>query len=158
MDFIRKIFWASGIIIIIVTIINFISSIINIQWTIFWIIIGALLIICPELYFFLRKFFRVRSVGEILDQHPRITENQLLKFFEDKPAFKILPVFRNYKKGIIVLSSGRYIHYNNQFIDKFINEYNKTSNLSKLSENLKLSKTEIRDIIKKLQALKILRP
>ena len=153
MDFLRKILWVIGFTIIIVTIINVASAIINVPLSIFWFVLGGLFIGITELYVFLRDLSKVRNVGEIIDQYLRITETQLINHFEDKPAFKVLPIFRNYKKGILIMTSGKYIHYNEKFIEKFIDAYEKNNNTTELSKEFKYSKTEIHDIIKKLKEI-----
>ena len=147
---IRKILWTVGIIIIFITIINYVSEIIDSNWFIFWLILGSLFIGITELVIYLKTFFQIKKVGALLDEHERVTEQQAIKYF-DEPAYKVLPFFRNYKKGLIVNSSGKYIHYNKEFIEKIIEEYEKTPNITELSAVLKLSKIEIKDIIDKLK-------
>ncbi|MHA1269387.1 MAG: hypothetical protein ACTSPY_06320 [Candidatus Helarchaeota archaeon] len=156
MGLVRNIFYITGVVIISIAIINFVSLIIDLSWMIFWVILGGLFIITPEIYFFIKNIKKVSNIGKILDQYERITESQIVKYFEDKPAYKVLPVFRNYKKGIIVMTSGKYIHYNDEFIKKFIQSYNNNNNLTDLSKEFNYSKTEIQNIINKLKSKKLI--
>jgi hypothetical protein len=151
MGFIRKILWTLGLLIILITVINLAYSIINVVLAIFWSILGGLIIILVELYFYVQNYKKMSSVGSVLDEYSRITETQLVKYFEDKPAYKILPAFRNYKKGLLVYTEGKYIHYNKEFVDKFVKSYNENNDVTELSNNFKYSKTEIKDIISKLK-------
>ncbi|MHA1231755.1 MAG: hypothetical protein ACTSRP_11455 [Candidatus Helarchaeota archaeon] len=158
MGFIRKIMWIIGITIILINLINLGYSIITmIPWGLTWFILAGLIIGLPEMFFIIRDFKNTRMVGEILDKNQRITEVQIVKCFNNKPAYKILPIFKNYKKGILVMTSGKYIHYNNEFIKNFIDSYNQNNNISELAKKFNCSKTEIRDIIKKLKDKKILK-
>ncbi|TFF89518.1 MAG: hypothetical protein EU549_00330 [Promethearchaeota archaeon] len=151
MGFIRKLLWTTGIIIILITTINLASNIITFQWSLLWFILGGLVIGLTELYFYLSEYRRIKSVGNVLDEYLRITETQLVKYFDDKPAYKVLPAFRNYKKGLLVYTEGHYIHYNNELVDKFLEAYEENKDVTKLSKKFKYSKREVKDIIEKLK-------
>ncbi|MBD3229625.1 MAG: hypothetical protein GF329_15700 [Candidatus Lokiarchaeota archaeon] len=156
MGFIRKILWTTGLIIIVITTINLASNIITLPQSLFWFILGGLAIGLTELYFILSEYRKVKSVGKVLDEYLRITESQLVKYFEDKPAYKVLPSFRNYKKGLLIYTEGQYIHYNNEFIDKFLDAYEENKDVTKLSKKFKYSKKEVKDIIAGLKEKNIL--
>ena len=151
MGFIRKILWTLGLLVILITIINLAYNIIDVVWAIFWSILGGLIIILVELYFYIQNYKKVSTVGSVLDEYSRITETQLVKYFDDRPAYKILPAFRNYKKGLLIYTEGKYIHYNKEFVNKFVNAYNENNDVTELSNNFKYSKTEIKGIIDKLK-------
>ena len=150
MGLIKKISWIIGFAIIFITILNLISNVLNINLSILFFILGALLIILPDLISFILNLKRTSEIGNVLEEHLRITENEILNYFSDRPAYKVLPFFRKYKKGILIMTSGTYIHYNDDFINNFITIYKKNNNITELSKKLKIPKSEIKDIIKKL--------
>ncbi|MFX1298044.1 MAG: hypothetical protein ACFFD2_24740 [Promethearchaeota archaeon] len=162
---IRKILWIIGGLILGITLINMLSQVywkglgwdgINLQAYIFWYIFGSTFIVGIFVYDIISYISFRSNVHELIDKTERITPEEIAKIL-DEPLWRVLPIFRKrYEPGILIDQSGKYMHFNEIFKQKFLKEYLKDLTIGEHALNFDLSKSQIGLIIEELDYLGIL--
>jgi uncharacterized membrane protein len=159
MGWIRKILWIGGGLILAITFLTMISQVyweslgwngINSGAYIFWYVLGAIFILSMFIYDF-SSFFLLRShVHKLMDETEQTTPEGLVKEL-DEPLWRILPIFRKREDpGILIELSGKYMHFNEDFEKKFVEQNSKGLPLGELANHFNLPKTEINLILEEL--------
>ena len=159
MGWIRKILWISGGLILAITFLTMISQVywetlgwngINSGAYIFWYVLGAIFILSMFIYDF-SSYFLIRSnVHTLMDETEQTTPEGLAKEL-DEPLWRILPLFRKRESpGILIELSGKYMHFNEDFEKKFLEQYSNGLPLGALANHFNLPKTEISLILEEL--------
>ncbi|MHA1129782.1 MAG: hypothetical protein ACTSQI_16670 [Candidatus Helarchaeota archaeon] len=159
MGWIRKILWITGGLILLITFLSMVSQVyweglgwdaINLKTFIFWYVFGTLFIVSMFVYDLL-SFLSLRSnVHRLMDETEQITPEEIAKILEE-PLWRVRPIFRSRKDAdILIVQSGKYMHFNRTFQEKFIEQYKQGLSVGELALQFGVSKTEINLIIDEL--------
>ena len=159
MGWIRKILWIGGGLILAITFLTMLSQVywealgwdgINSGVYIFWYVLGAISILSMFVYDFIAYFLLRSDVHSLMDETEQTTPEGLAKEL-DEPLWRVLPIFRKREDlGILIELSGKYKHFNEDFENKFLEQYSKGLQLGDLANHFNLPKNEISLILEEL--------
>ena len=159
MGWTRRILWISGSIVLLVTFITMMSQVFieELGWEgldqnlyIFLYVIGGLLIASMVLYDYISVRLLRSDVHQIMNEEERITPIEITRML-DEPLWRVLPIFRaRFDPGILISLSGKYMHFNTDFEENFLEEYSKGIPIGELAHKMDLSKKEINLIIEEM--------
>jgi hypothetical protein len=117
---------------------------------IFWYIFGGMLILSMFIYDLISYILLRSNVHQLMDTTEQTTPEELAKTL-DEQLWRVLPIFRKREEpGILIEITGKYMHFNDGFEKKFIEQYTKGLSIGDLAIHFNLSKTEINFILDEL--------
>ena len=159
MGWTRRLLWISGSIVLLVTFLTMMSQVFveELGWEgidqnlyLFLYVIGGILIASMFLYDYISVRLLRSDVHQIMDETERITPIEITRLL-DEPLWRVLPIFRErFEPGILISLSGKYMHFNTDFEEKFLEEYSKGIPIGELAHKMGLSKKEINLIIEEM--------
>lgn len=85
-----------------------------------------------------------------MDETEQINSEEIAKTLE-APLWRVRPIFRKREEsGILINISGKYMHFNEAFQEKFLEQYSNRLTIGDLARHFNLSKNEINLIIDEL--------
>jgi hypothetical protein len=85
-----------------------------------------------------------------MDETEQITSDEIAKTLET-PLWRVRPIFRKREEtGILINISGKYVHFNEAFQEKFLEQYSNRLTIGELARHFNLSKTDVNLIIDEL--------
>jgi uncharacterized membrane protein len=159
MGWIRKILWLCGGIIFIITFLTMLSQVyleglgwsgINGKTYVFWYIFGSIFIGSMFIYDLISYLLLRSEVHRLMDETEQINSEEIAKILE-APLWRVRPIFRKREEpGILINISGKYLHFNEAFQEKFIEQYANRLTIGELARHFNLSKTDVNLIIDEL--------
>lgn len=159
MGWTRKLLWISGTLTLFITFITMVSQVyweglgwdgVNLNAYIFWYVFGGLIILSMFIYDFISYLLLRSDVHSLMDETEQITPEKITRIL-DAPLWRVLPIFRSREEpGILISLSGKYMHFNETFEEKFLEKFAQGLTIGELAHNFDLSKKEINLIIEEL--------
>lgn len=165
MGWIRRILLFSGGLVLVITFITMLSQVYweDLGWEgifldayVFFYIFGGCLIGSMFVFDLLSFIFLRSDVHQLMDETEQITPEKITRIL-DEPLWRVLPIFRKRESpGILIAQSGKYMHFNESFEEKFLEQYSQGLSIGDLAHHFNLSKKEINLIIDELDYKEIL--
>ena len=159
MGWLRRILWISGSIVLITTFLTLISQVyweglgwsgIQLNTYIFWFIFGGILIGSMFIHDLISYLLLRSHVHQLMDETEQITAEEVAKTLNE-PLWRVRPIFRKRDEpGILIVQSGKYMHFNEVFQQKFLAQYSKGQTIGEIAHHFNLSKNEVNLIIEEL--------
>jgi uncharacterized membrane protein len=159
MGWIRKILWIAGGLILLITFLSMISQVywegsgwdaLNLNAYIFWYIFGGIIIGSMFAYDLISYLSLRSAVHELMDDTEQISAEEISKIL-DEPLWRVRPIFRNREEpGVLIVQSGSYLHFNETFQEKFLEQYGQGHTIGELAHHFNLSKAEVNLILDEL--------